>query len=116
VAALALLFCCTRRTYTAAVSPPPRSIHVTRALASGSNATSTRPAGFPPSTRIGTPNDAPASLEKATFTRALSLAAVNHAIATFDPFAAIAGPFTGHAAIFHLSSCTDRPTVHAPST
>src|SRR5262245_32888041 len=106
----------TRRAWTVATSPPVRSSQDTTALPSFSSTRSTRPPGCPPSTRIGDPNVAPPSAEKATLTRFVSRAPLNQAMATLLPDALMDGPFTGHALILQLSLCTAAPSVHFPFT
>src|SRR5215218_6543819 len=97
----------TRRTLFAPPSAPP-DIQQTSAEPSASRTTSTRPSTPPSSTRAGVPNVAPASPEKATWTRGRSPSPVNHASATGRPSAATAGPLTGHALICQLSACLNR--------
>src|SRR5687768_10932404 len=116
VAALERPLRSTRRTRTAAVSPPVRSIQLTSAAPSRVTSTSTRPAGRPWSIRIGAANVAPASREKAMRTIGVSLAAVNHATATLFPRAATDGPLTGHALIFQPSACTATGSVQRPAS
>jgi hypothetical protein len=90
-----------------------RSIQLTSAPPS-TISTSTWPAAVPPSTRTGAPQLAPESSEKATFTRGVSRAAVNHAITTRLPSDERAGPLTGQAGIFQPSACTGRGSVQRP--
>ena len=98
-------------------SPPVGSFsnQHTNALPSASMSASTRPAGLPSSTVIGSPKLAPASLEKASFTRGLSLTPVNQATATRRPEAAIEGPFTGQPLICQPSLKTETGWLHLPS-
>src|SRR5690606_11871265 len=106
---------CTRRNFTKAVSPVPRSSQLTYAAPS-SSWRPTRPAGSPSSTRTGSPKLAPASYENATCTFAVSRAAVNQATTTVSPSACTIGPFTGQKSTSQLSACTGCAAVHAPST
>ena len=77
---------------------------------------STRPSDTESSSRIGAPNVAPPSFEKAANARPLSSFPVIHATATMRPLAVTAGPFTGQAAICQPSSCTVAGGLHRPAT
>src|SRR5262249_59484862 len=94
--------------------PPSDADQATMASPFSSRTIPTRPGGAAPSTGVGAPKCAPASLEKAASTRGLSPAAVNHTTATERPSAAAAGPLTGQPAIFHPSAATGAGFVQPP--
>src|SRR5689334_6180879 len=93
---------------------PVRSIQLTTASPVGMLRTSTRPTGFPPSTRIFFPNVFPESLDIMRSTSGLSPGAVNHAAATLLPLEETAGPLIGHPSISHPSLLGVSGTDHLP--